>query len=88
MPAATLPDPAWDEPARLLRLPEQGRGWRGPRSGASEIMKGSLGALARHIREQDSDDLWRFVIVTADETYIRNADLRELIRREDIPAEA
>lgn len=80
-----MSDPLWNEPARLLRLPEQGRGWRGSRTGATEIMRGTLATLARHIGAQDPDDLWRFVIVTADEHYIRNAELRDLLRREDIP---
>lgn len=49
-------------------------------------MRGSLATLARHISDQDSEELWRFAIVTADEHYIRNAELRALLRREDRPS--
>lgn len=78
--------PFWDAQARLLRSPDHGRGWRGPKSGPAEIMRGSLATLARHISDEDPEDLWRFAIVTAEDHYIRNAELRALLRREDRPS--
>jgi len=75
----------WSSDARLLRAQDYGRGWHGPKSGPAEVMRGSLAALARHVSDQDPEDLWRFAIVTAEDHYIRNAELRDLLRRKDLP---
>lgn len=75
----------WDDGARLMKLPAHGRSRGGPR-GADQIMKGTLAEVARHVATQDMEELWRFTIITGEDRYIRAADLRELIRRDDIPA--
>jgi hypothetical protein len=74
----------WDERARLIKLPAHGRSRSGPRA-SDEIMKGTLAEVTRHVAAQDMEELWRFTIITDTERYIRAADLRELIRRDDIP---
>lgn len=76
---------SWSESARLTKLPVHGRGWMGAR-GAHDVMTGTLAELTRHIAAQDSDELWRYTIITADEHYIRAAELRDLLRRDDLPA--
>lgn len=75
----------WNQSARLMQAAASGRNARSPRVNLNEVMRGPLSQLAQHVSQQDSDELWRFVIITADDHYIRNADLRELLRREDIP---
>jgi hypothetical protein len=77
----------WSAPARLMRTADHGRSWHGARSVPPEVMAGTVATLVRHIQAQDSEDLWRFAIVTGDDHYIRNAELRSLIRREDVPAD-
>lgn len=76
---------SWKGGARLMKLPAHGRTRGGPR-GADQIMKGTLAEVTRHVAAQDMDELWRFTIITGDDHYIRAAELRELIRRDDIPA--
>lgn len=76
---------SWDQRAKLMKQPALGRSRSGPRP-SDEVMKGTLAELTRHVATQDSDELWRFTIVTDSDRYIRAADLRELIRRDDIPA--
>ncbi len=81
------PDAFMFAEARLLRSVEHGRSWRGSRTPPAEIRSGALAELLTHLRTEDTEDLYKFAIVTADGHYIRNAELRALLYPNGVPAE-
>jgi len=66
-----------DDQVRLIR--SAGLGRRGVRA-ATVVMRGPLDEVAQHLKSENPEDLWQFTIVTADEDYIRGAELRALLR--------
>jgi hypothetical protein len=49
---------------------------------ASEVARGSVADLVAIVRADEGDELWRYTIVVDDSEYIRNAELRRLVRAE------
>lgn len=72
----------WEEPAELIQAALGGRGWGGGRA-PSRLMAGSLGEIARFLRGQDQEEIWRFTVVTESGRHIRSAELRDLVRSID-----
>ncbi|MBD3761292.1 hypothetical protein O4H52_16470 [Sphingomonadaceae bacterium G21617-S1] len=75
----------WEEHGELVQAAIAGKGWGGGRAPAP-IMKGSIGQIAEHLRQQDIEQIWRFTIVTDSGRHIRSAELRALVRGGDQPA--
>lgn len=48
-------------------------------------LEASLGAIARLLRDQPEEELWRYAIATDAETYLTTDQIRDLITRDDIP---
>lgn len=74
-----------EERAELVQAAIAGKGWGGGRA-PTPIMKGSVGQIMEHLRQQDIEQIWRFTIVTDSGRHIRSAELRALIRNDDQPA--
>jgi hypothetical protein len=74
----------WEQPARLMRAIGRTATWKGGRQ-PEQIATGSLAQMVHQIAAQDSEEIWRFIIVTGDGHHIRSADLRDLVRRKDLP---
>jgi hypothetical protein len=47
---------------------------------ASEVARGTVTDLVAIVRADEGDELWRYTIVVDESEYIRNADLRRLVR--------
>ncbi|WP_419825618.1 hypothetical protein [Sphingomonas sp.] len=67
--------------ARLLRTGVSGTPGRRVAPGQpTEIARGSITDLVAIVRADEGDELWRYTIVVDDSEYIRNAELRALVR--------